>query len=109
MTKRQSNIPTFNLTEQMLAVETEFHNLLGQLTFKKEHQLQTYSPLDAVQGFQFKGLQQVAEPTRNEMLENETGMHKLLANMLAHCRPGLLSQEDVDQLSGINGREMVLE
>ncbi len=109
MTKRQSDIPTFNLTEQMNAAENEFHTLLAQLTFKKEHQLQTYSPLDAVQGFQIKAEPQAAEATRAEMLDNEMGMRKLLANMLAHCKPGLLSQDDVDQLSGINGREMVLE
>lgn len=109
MTKRQSDIPSFNLTEQMQAAENEFHTLLANLTFKKDHQLQTYSPLDAVQGFQINAAKQTPEATRAEMIGNEMGMRKLLANMLAHCKPGLLSQDDVDQLSGINGREMVVE
>jgi hypothetical protein len=71
-----------------------------------DNELRTLSPLDVVRYFEQRGLDKVHEVSKSEMQNNDDGLKKLLANMLQHCRPGVLSDEDVDQLSGINGREM---
>lgn len=106
MTKRQSKKPDLKLKEKMAEVDQEFSEFLADLTFTKSHDLQTFSPLDAVQDFELRGLQRVEEVSRDEMMADDAGMRKLLANMLAQCKPGLLSQEDLEQLSGINGRDL---
>lgn len=103
--QRQSKKTNLKLKEQMDNLNVEFDEFLKELTFTKEHDLRTFSPLDAVQSFELQGLQRISEPTRDEVLANDHGMRKLLANMLAHCQPGLLSEEDMEQLSGINGRQ----
>lgn len=102
-------IESLSLTSKLQAVDEEFKDFLSGLAFKREFghdKLGTYSPLDAVEDFELRGLGRVAEPTRNEMLSNEKGFHKLLANMLAQCQPGSLSDDDLLQITGINGREI---
>lgn len=98
----------FNLTEKMAELDHEFKDFMQGLKFVKvydDDRLQTYSPLEAVSDFEQRGIQKIREVNSDEMMNNEDGMRKLLANMLNHCRPGLLDQEDMEQLSGINGRE----
>lgn len=94
------------------AIDMEFKEFLSSLTFKKsvgpEQNLTTFSPLDAVADFEFKGLQSIAEVSHSAMLDNNDGMRRLLANMMSQCRPGSLNDEDMEHLSGINGREMSL-
>jgi len=94
------------LNDSLAAVDNEFKDFLGGLAFKKAHGVSTYSPLDAVEGFEQRGLQQVREVSSKEMMKDGDALQKLLANMLAHCKPGQLSDEDLEQLSGINGREV---
>lgn len=97
-----------SLKDKMAELDHEFKGFLGGLKFRKgleDNSLKTFSPLDVVSDFEQRGLQRVKEVSKSEMLRNEDGMRKLLANMLQHCRPGVLSDEDVEQLSGINGRE----
>ncbi|OVE81337.1 hypothetical protein BVY03_03900 [bacterium K02(2017)] len=94
---------------KLKAVDEEFKDFLNGLSFKKdiEHdKLKTFSPLDAVANFEQRGLQAVKEPSSEEMLANDIGFTKLLANMLAECKPGALSDDDLNQFSGINGREV---
>jgi hypothetical protein len=43
------------------------------------------------------------------MMSDSNGFNKLLANMFAHCEPGTLSDEDINQISGINGRDIVTD
>lgn len=98
-----------SLQEKLAEVDEEFKTFLNGLKFIKEFsetELHTFSPLDVVGSFQQRGLQRVREVGREEMVNNNDGMRKLLANMLHQCRPGMLSEDDVEQLSGINGREM---
>ena len=101
-----------NLKNKMAELDEEFKDFLSGLRFRRDfvdNELKTFSPLDMVAGFEQRGLQRVHEVTKPEMQSNEDGMRKLLANMLHQCRPGSLSDEDVEQLSGINGREAVGE
>lgn len=109
MTQRQSPKPTFEFSEPMSQASGNFKDLLQQLSFQKEHLLETYSPISALSQFELNQNTAEAEITPIEMQNNETGMRKLLANMLAQCKPGILSDDDMDQLSGINGREFHLE
>lgn len=98
-----------NLAGKMAELDEEFKGFLSDLKFRRDfadNDLKTFSPLDVVVDFEQRGLQKVREVSRSEMLNNEDGMRKLLANMLQQCRPGVLSDEDVEQLSGINGREV---
>lgn len=107
---RPMSIEPMTLGMRLQAVDEEFKGYLHTLTFKKSlvlgDKLHTYSPLDAVMDFELRGISRVAEVDREGMMGNEMGMKKLLANMLAACQPGALSEEDVAQLSGINGREL---
>lgn len=98
-----------NLKDKMAELDKEFKDYLSDLKFVKrfdDNELKTFSPLDVICDFEQRGLDRVHEVSKAEMKNNEDGLKKLLANMLQHCRPGVLSDEDVDQLSGINGREM---
>ena len=98
-----------NLSTKLSQVDEEFKDFLSDLTHDNEHgsdKLTTFSPLDAVADFDKRGLQAIAEVSKDEMLADDNGMRKLLTNMLAQCRPGSLSDEDIAQLSGINGREV---
>lgn len=99
------------LDQRLADIDQEFKDFMGELVFKKEigpENLKTFSPLDAVAGFSQKGLSALAEVNREEMIQNDDGFKKLLANMLGHCRPGALSDDDLEQISGINGRELGL-
>lgn len=97
---------------KLKAIDVEFKEFLNSLTFKKsvgpEQHLKTFSPLDAVADFEFTGLQSIAEVSHRDMLDNGDGLRRLLANMMSQCRPGSLNDEDMEHLSGINGREMSL-
>jgi len=103
-------IETENLDEKLKEIDNEFKSYLSTLTIKKEFnnddKLGTFSPLDAVADFEQDGIQAVREVSRDEMLANDGGVKKLLANMLSACKPGSLSDEDVTQISGINGRDL---
>ena len=88
--------------------DRDFKNFLEGLKFVRkfsEDQMATFSPLDVISDFEHRGLQRLSELSPDEMMGNESGLKKLLANMLQQCRPGSLTNDDVDQLSGINGRE----
>ena len=101
-----------SLKEEFDRLNVEFKEFLRNLTSSGDIQdshLSTYSPLDIVSEFEPRGLQTVREVSADEMLANESGLKKLLANMLSHCKPEALSKEDVEMLSGINGREMETE
>lgn len=103
------NLKKGDLKSQFEALELQFHNLLKEITVEptyEDNRLSTYNPLEIVSGFEKQGLQKIKEVSRDEMLGNSEGLRKLLANMLSQCRPGALSREDVDQMTGINGREM---
>lgn len=103
-------IESSSLTSKLNAIDNEFKDFLSGLAFKREFghdKLKTFSPIDAVEDFEMRGLSRVKEPSRNEMLSNEKGFNKLLANMLAQCQPGSLSDEDLIQITGINGREVL--
>lgn len=94
----------------MDALDLEFKDFLKQLSYEKffeDNKLHTYSPLDEVGRFEQRGVQRVHEISRAEMLENSNGMKKLLANMLSQCKPDALTPEDVEHLSGINGRDLI--
>lgn len=98
-----------NLKDKMAELDAEFKDYLSGLKFVKrfdDNDLKTFSPLDVVCHFEQRGLGKVHEVSKAEMKNNDDGLKKLLANMLQHCRPGVLTDDDVDQLSGINGREM---
>jgi hypothetical protein len=98
-----------NLKEKLAVLDGEFKDFLQGLKYSKTFpgaELQTFSPVDALCDFEQHGLQKLREVSSEEIMQNEDGLKKLLANMLQHCRPGVLSNEDVDQLSGINGREI---
>lgn len=98
-----------SLKEEFDRLHVEFKEFLKNLTSSGEIQdshLSTYNPLDIVSGFEPRGLQRVDEIGTEEMLANEKGLKKLLANMLSHCKPDALNEEDVEILSGINGREV---
>lgn len=95
------------LCARMMEIDVEFRDFLASMVYKKSvGNISTYSPLDAVEEFKQDGLQAIREPNREEMLGDGDGMKKLLANMLALCQPGSLSEADMEQLSGINGREI---
>lgn len=107
--KKLKKIEATSLSEQLSAVDEEFKGFLASLIYKREfgpENLKTFSPLDAVANFEHQGIQAVREPTREEMMAHDTGFKKLLANMLNHCRPGALSDDDYNLISGINGREV---
>ena len=101
------------LTQKMSKLENEFRHFMAGLKYvhdfsdaESDDRLSTFSPLDVISTFEHRGLQRVAEVSPEEMMNNENGLKKLLANMLHQCRPDALSSEDVDQLAGINGREV---
>ena len=103
-----TKVESKGLNSKLDAVDTEFKGFLDQLVFKKgqsHHKMKTFSPLDAVD-FEHKGLHAVPEVGRDEMTSNDDAMKKLLANMLGQCKPGALSDEDLTQISGINGRDV---
>lgn len=105
-------ILTRSLNDKLNDVEDEFRLFMKDLSFKRDSfhdKLKTFSPLDAVEDFEHRGLQALAEVTRDEMLANDNGFNKLLANMLAECKPGALSDDDLVQITGINGREIGVE
>ena len=100
---------SLNLKDQFVALDQEFTEFLKELShdplYENTH-LSTYNPLQIVKGFEPRGLQCVREIGTEEMMIDSGGMKKLLANMLSHCRPGALRDDDVEQMAGINGREM---
>ncbi|MBU0505730.1 MAG: hypothetical protein ABII18_13910 [bacterium] len=90
-------------------VDDEFKDFLTGLSYKRDfapEQLKTFSPIDTVEEFEQNGIQALKEVTRDEMLQENQGFNKLLANMLAQCQPGALSDEDLNHITGINGREV---
>jgi hypothetical protein len=97
------------LKEQFAALDRQFNELLRDLDQEplyEDNRLSTYRPVQIARCFEQKGLQRVREVSTQEMMDNSEGLRKLLANMLSQCRPGVLSQDDMEQMSGINGREM---
>ena len=108
--KLNSKKANIDLKSRFEALDVEFQDVMADLAFVKnlesDTQMSTFSPLEVVEDFEQRGLQRVKEVSHDEMLNDDGGMRKLLANMLSQCRPGALSQDDVEQLSGINGREM---
>lgn len=97
------------LGEKLTDIDLEFKDVLASLIYQEgigHEKLKTFSPLDEVAHFELRGIQAVPEVKRDEMLANDEGFSKLLANMLNQCRPGALSDEDYTQISGINGREI---
>lgn len=100
---------TSELNNRLSEVDAEFGDILSLLGVERDlndGMLTTFSPLDALCDFEKQGLQAVPEVSKDEMFENNDAMKKLLANMLAQCSPGSLSDEDLVQISGINGREV---
>jgi hypothetical protein len=69
-------------------------------------ELGPFSPLDALLDFVCDEASIVDEPDCRMMMRDEGGFRKLLANMFALCEPDALSEEDIQQLSGINGRDI---
>lgn len=106
--KNTVSITSSELSRRILALNDEFRDYLANIFYAKVvgSDKMTYSPLDAVNTFEQHGLQALKEVSREEMFNDNDGMKKLLANMLSLCQPGSLSQEDVEHLSGINGREI---
>ena len=97
------------LSEKLNQVDAEFKNMMSEFKVDRVYgheNMSTFSPLDAVCDFEHRGLQSVAEPTRDEMMADGEGFMKLMANMMAACKPGALSDEDLQQITGINGREV---
>lgn len=101
-------ITASELSRKILALNDEFRDYLANIFYTKVvgGDKMTYSPLAAVLTFEQHGLQAVKEVSREEMFSDNDGMKKLLANMLSLCQPGSLSDEDMEHLSGINGREI---
>ena len=100
---------TSELSGRLLEIDNEFKDFLAGLSHDKHFgpdKLKTFSPLDAVSDFQCDGLYSVGEVGKEEMMNNDNGMRKLLANMIAQCNPEALSEADLIQLSGINGRDI---
>ena len=97
-----------SLSKKLSEVDKEFKNFMSGLVFRREgpEQLKTFSPLDAVADFEQRGLNAIAEVSRDEMMKNDNAFNKLLANIFAECQPGTLSDEDLIQITGINGREV---
>lgn len=107
--KNLQKIAPQGLSSKLAEVDDEFKDFLGALNFEREvghDKLKTFSPLDAVADFEQRGIHAVREVSRDEMLANDQSMNKLLANMLKECRPGALSDEDLNLITGINGREV---
>lgn len=97
------------LNGKLMEIDNEFKDFLASLTHDKQFgpdKLKTFSPLDAVLDFQCEGLQAIAEVSKDEMMNDDNGMRKLLANMIGQCNPEALSEADLIQLSGINGRDV---
>ncbi|MBF0103848.1 MAG: hypothetical protein HQM16_00860 [Deltaproteobacteria bacterium] len=106
---RLQTIEGMHLDTRLQAVDAEFKDFLADILYKREFgpdKLKTFSPLDAVADFAQKGILSVKEVSRDEMLGNNNAFNKLLANMLAECKPGALSDDDLNQITGINGREI---
>lgn len=101
-------ITASELSRKILALNDEFRDYLASIVYAKVvgGDKVTYSPLDAISTFEQHGLQAVKEVSWEEMFDNNNGMKRLLANMLSLCQPGCLSDEDMEHLSGINGREI---
>lgn len=107
--KNKLNLKTGDLKSQFAELDRQFHEMLKDLNQDptyEDNRLSTYNPLQIVCGFEQRGLQKMKEVSKEDMMSNSEGLRKLLANMLAQCRPGVLTNEDMEQLSGINGREM---
>lgn len=107
--KIKLNLTGHSLKEQFEALDKQFNEFLQDLaqeSIYEDNRLSTYRPVQITRCFEPKGLQRVREVSTQEMMDNSEGMRKLLANMLSQCRPGVLSDEDMEQMSGINGREM---
>lgn len=97
------------LNGKLIEIDNEFKYFLAGLTHDKHFgadKLKTFSPLDAVLDFQCEGLQAISEVSKDEMMNNDDGMRKLLANMIGQCNPDALSEADLIHLSGINGRDV---
>ena len=111
MTEGLKKIESKSLNDKLATIDEEFKDYLSTLVFRRdfvEEDLRTFSPLNAVMDFEPRGLQAIEEVTREEMLQHDSAFHKLLANMLYHCKPGSLTADDVEQIAGINGREIGL-
>ena len=112
MRKRQSKKPDFEWKQEGKKEQREFGDVFQELVFNKgysEEKLSTFSPLDSLDAVTKSSTARSGEVGREDMMANEAGMRKLLANMLQQCKPGLLSESDMEQLSGINGREVNLD
>lgn len=97
------------LDGKLMEIDNEFKDFLAGLTHDKHFgpdKLKTFSPLDAILDFECEGLQAVSEVGKDEMMNNDNGMRKLLANMIGQCNPDALSEADLIHLSGINGRDV---
>ncbi len=97
------------LNGKLMEIDNEFKDFLASLTHDKHFgsdKLKTFSPLDAVLDFECQGLQAISEVNKDEMMNNDNGMRKLLANIIGQCNPDALSEADLIQLSGINGRDI---
>ncbi len=108
ITKNAPQVASGKMDDQLQDLNEEFKRYLEQLNVNRQYgdQLSTYSPLVGLLDFDFDSLQSVHEVGYEEMLNNDDGIKRLLANVFVHCKPGVLSDEDVSQLSGINGREI---
>lgn len=97
------------LNGKLMEIDHEFRDFLASLSHDKHfalNKLKTFSPLDAVLDFHCEGLQSVAEVGKEQMMNDDNGMRRLLANMIGQCNPEALSESDLIQLSGINGRDV---
>ena len=105
MKKKLENVTILN---DLNSVELEFSQIVSAYAgFEEQNdmKMRTFSPLNMVHDFTQRGINKVEEVSFDEMMANQEGMQKLLANMLAQCSPDSLSAEDTEFLSGINGRK----
>lgn len=106
---QKNKTQSLNTSQQNYQNYTSFTAYLQQMEYLKtfgQNELKTYSPLDQVGHFEQNVLQSIREVSQQEMISDTQAIKRLLANMLVHCQPGSLDAEDVQQLSGINGREI---